>query len=432
MRRYFFIALIIGAIGALTTSLLFEFGVLGRFADKLSVYYANAGLLAEGTRPHRVLHALAFTLTAFATAWAVLDIPRPLHKAIIVLGTALVLLSLSFTFVLFRGFFEPFSSLCALSVSSCLAWIYSLTEHGSRKYGLHRYLGGRVSERTFVTLMDEAQPPFFRGANLPVTVLTVRIFNLSRLQTELSPAVFIEIINLFLRNSGEFIASRGGYLDESTPDGVRVYFGLLQPGGDHATEACAVSLELRQRLDNLNQVLESRYFQRLEFGMALATEPMTVGIFRCEGSPRLGAAGESVDFTRRLAGANREYGSAILLGASTYALVRESFAARPMELVYDAAKDLMTEAYELVARLDDLTTEDDQALKDFWQAVIYYREGRCEEALFLFSRLRSAYPNDRPLQFFIDRTQSRLVASGSTPEDEIYLRHGHARVLQSL
>jgi class 3 adenylate cyclase len=432
MRRYLFIALVIGAIGALTTALLFEFGLLGRFADKLAVYYANAGLLEEGARPHRVLHALAFTVTSFVTAWAVLDIPRPLHKAIVVLGTALVVLSLSPTFVLFRGFFEPFSSLCALGVAASLAWIYSLTEHGSRKLRLQRYLGGRVSEAAWAALLGEAPPPFFRGANLPVTALVVRVFNLSRLQAELSPAVLIEITNLFLRNSGEFLASRGGYLDESSPDAVRVYFGLLRPGSDHAADACAAALELRQRLDNLNQLLESRYFQRLDYGMALGTDAMTVGIFRSEGSPRLGAAGELVEFTRRLAGANREYGSSILLGASTHALVRDTFAARPMELVYDAAKDLMTEAYELVARLDDLTPEDDQALKDFWQAIIYYREGRAEEALFLFSRLRAAAPQDRPLQFFIDRAQSRLVASGSSPEEEIYLRHGHARVLQSL
>jgi len=62
MRRYLFIALVIGAIGASTTLLLFEFGVLNRFAEKLSTYYANAGFIRQGQRPDRIFHALAFVL----------------------------------------------------------------------------------------------------------------------------------------------------------------------------------------------------------------------------------------------------------------------------------------------------------------------------------------------------------------------------------
>jgi hypothetical protein len=78
MRRYVFIALVIGAIGVLTTSLLFEFGVLDRFAEKLATYCANAGLIAQGERADRVLHTLAFVFSSFATEWMVVGIPAHL------------------------------------------------------------------------------------------------------------------------------------------------------------------------------------------------------------------------------------------------------------------------------------------------------------------------------------------------------------------
>ncbi|MEQ1841110.1 MAG: hypothetical protein ABL994_11925, partial [Verrucomicrobiales bacterium] len=147
---------------------------------------------------------------------------------------------------------------------------------------------------------------------------------------------------------------------------------------------------------------------------------------------RLSATGDLIDYTRRLAGANHDYGSAILLGAATYAQVRNDFAARPMELMYDSSREVMSEAYELIDRQDALTPEDHQAIKDFWQAVIYYREGRAEDALLIFSQLRSTRPNDRPLQYFIERAQARLVETKESPERDRFLRHGHARVLQSL
>jgi class 3 adenylate cyclase len=434
MRRYLFIALVIGAIGVLTTSLLFEFGVLSRFADKLATYYANAGWISQGQRVDRVLHTGVFVLSSFAMAWAVVDIPKLLHKGIIVIGTALLLLALSFTLAIFGIFFEPFSSMVAVLVATSLGLVYSLTEPGSRKRRLHRYLGGRVSESACARLMEVPNLPFLRGQNLQVTAVTLRIFNLARLREEMSATNILEITNLFLRNSGEFLAGRGGYLDESSPECVRAYFGILTAGENHATAACQAALELRQRLSNLNQLLETRYFQRLDYGMAINTDAMTVGIYESENAARLSATGELIDYTRRVAGANSDYGSAVLLGGSTYALVRQEFAARPMELIYDARHDVMSEVYELVDRQDALAPEDDQAIKDFWQAVIYYREGRAEEALLIFSQLRSKRASDRPLQYFIERAQARLLETSdhSGPSGDLFMRHGHARILQSL
>jgi class 3 adenylate cyclase len=431
MRRYLFIALVIGAFGALTTSLLFEFGVLSGFTEKLSIFYANAGFIPQGTRPDRILHAVAYVLSSFAGAWAVIDIPKMLHKGVVLTGMALISLTLSFTLVLIGIFFEPFSSICAVIVVSILGLLYSLTEHGSRKRVLHKYLGGRVAESACAKLLEDGAMTFLHGHNTQVTAITLRIFNLAQLREEMSPANVLEVTNLFLRNSGEFLAARGGYLDESSPDCVRVYFGILAPGTPHASAACEAALELRQRLGNLNQLLETRYFQRLEYGMAISTDVMTVGVYESENSARLSATGELIDYTRRLAGANHDYGSAILLGAPTYASVRQEFAARPMELMYDANRRVMSEAYELIDRQSALAPEDEQAIKDFWQAVIYYREGRADEALLLFSHLRSSRPHDRPLQYFIERAQSRLVESKDTLAPDPFLRHGHARVLQS-
>ncbi len=434
MRRYLFIALVIGAIGVLTTSLLFEFGVLSRFAGKLSTYYANAGWISPGQRVDRVWHTIAFVLCSFGTAWVVVDVPQLLHKGIVVIGSSLLLLSLSFTLAIFGIFFEPFSSIVAILVATGLGLVYSLTEPGSRKRRLHHYLGGRISESTCARLMEEPNLPFLRGQNLQVTAVTIRIFNLAQLREELSAPNVLEVTNLFLRNSGEFLAGRGGYLDESSPECVRVYFGILSHGGNHAATACQAALELRQRLSNLNQLLESRYFQRIDYGMAINTDAMTVGIYASENAARLSATGELIEYTRRLAGANHDYGSAVLLGGATYALVRNEFAARPMELIYDARRDVMSEVYELIDRQDALPQEDDQAIKDFWQAVIYYREGRAEEALLMFSQLRSKRPSDRPLQYFIERAQARLLETSdkSGPDGDIFMRHGHARILQSL
>lgn len=434
MRRYLFIALVIGAIGVLTTSLLFEFGVLHHFARKLATCYANAGWIGGIGPDPRGLPGFAFIFVALANAWAVVDIPQPIHKGIVVIGSSLLLVALSLTLAMSGIFFEPFSSLVAILVTTTLGLAYSATEPGSRKRRLQRYLGGRISQSACARLLEGPAPSFLNGRNLQVTAVTIRIFNLDQLREEMSPAQILEVTNLFLRNSGEFLTGRGGYLDESNPECVRVYFGLLSPEEDHAAAACQAALDLRLRLANLNQLLESRYFHRLECGMAIETGLMTVGIYESDNAARLSATGDLIDSTRRIAGANRDYGSLVLLGGNTYAAVRQTFASRPMELVYDTRREVMSEIHELVDRQDALTEEDHQRIRDFWEAVIFYREGRAEEALLIFSRLHSAHPLDRPLQYLIGRAQDRLVDSPQreSATGQPLLRHGHARILQSL
>ncbi len=434
MRRYLFIAAIIGSIAVFVTILLFEFGLLTAAATKLATFYANAGLIDHGREPKRVLHYISFVVLAYAMAWAVIDIPKVFNKVMVALAAMMLVLAFSAVAVTLGMFFEPFSSLTALFVAAGLSLVYSVTEHGSRKRVLHTVLGGRVSEKSFYGLMDGGRPDFLDGQNREVSILTVRIFNHAQIRTVISPKELIEMTNLFLQNSGEFLTSRGGYLDESSPDCVRVYFGVLDRLPDHPFRACQAALELRQRLDNLNLELEKRYFQRFFYGIAISSEPMTLGIYESENDVRLSAVGEVIEFVRKLSAANSQYGSDILISARTYSIVQETFAVRPMEMIYDAAAELMSEVYELVDLKANLSEEEEAARKAFWQGLILYREGRGEEALKVLSELRAQYPNDRPLHYFIDRCQSNMVElTVKSPTDpDAFLMHGHARVLHTL
>jgi len=432
MRRDLFAALGIAAIAILTTSIFYEFGPLNRSAETLAAYYAHLGLLGPESSPSRALQYLVFITTGFATAWTFLDIPKMAHKWIVVLGTMVLLMGGSATLVTIGVFFEPFSSVFAALVAASLGLVYLLSEPGSRKGLLHLYVGDRISQESFVRLLDRCLPPLFRGQHCEVTVLALRVFNSAALRASLPPAELVEMSARFLRNSGEFLADRGAYLDETSPETVRAYFGLTGEAVAHPNRACAVARELEQRLENLNEELEARFSHRLEYGIALASGEITVGGYRSDHVGRLNAIGPLAEYAHRLCGANAAYGSHILVSAETYAAIRESHAVRPMELMVDASTEVMSEAYELIDRKGELSTTEEKARETFWQAVILYREGRAEEALEKFSELQAATPDDRPLAYFIQRTQALLLGDPESQDAGPLLMHGHARVLQTL
>lgn len=446
MRRYLLVALFIGAVSALTTLLLYQFGVFDAAGRRLSIFYANHGLMDGPKTPRAMGHYPVVILLAFAMSWCVIDIPRISHKSIVAIGLLLMICVTSVAPIVVHAagdplaaagsrafFFEPFSSLFAVTLSAVLGLIYSATEHGGRKRVLQAVLGGRISEKTFDQLLERERPSFLDGQNREITILTVRVFNHAQLRRNVEPADLIEMTNLFLRNTGEFLTSRGAYLDESSPDCVRVYFGVIAKDPGHTFQACDAALELRQRLTNLNIELESRYFQGLKWGIAISSDEMTMGIYQSETATRLSAVGEVVEFVRKLSAANSRYGSEILVSARTYKLIHETYAVRPMEMLFDSANDLMSEVYELVNLKSRLTEDDEKARQQFWKGVILYREGRGEDALAIFSELATEFPNDRPLAYFTDRAQSNMVDAPRDDKDvDAHLMHGHARVLHTL
>ena len=92
-------------------------------------------------------------------------------------------------------------------------------------------------------------------------------------------------------------------------------------------------MELLTELDAVNIECLERWNRGLDFRIGINSGEM---VFASYGSSRLGTfsvAGDSVEFARRLAGANTVYGSRILTGSHTLELALHAVEVRPMELV---------------------------------------------------------------------------------------------------
>jgi hypothetical protein len=66
----------------------------------------------------------------------------------------------------------------------------------------------------------------------------------------------------------------------------------------------------------------------------------------------------ALDFSRRLCSINLVYGSDVLVSARTFALAKEQFEARPMEMVYAPRMHQISEVYELLAPKGTLNDEE--------------------------------------------------------------------------
>ena len=435
MRRYALTALLIGMIMAGVVLGLYLLGVFGPLANWLGLVYQSSGFFPEGEAARMGwLEIVLITAAALGAAWCLVDVPQLGHKVMVFMTMLIVILGLSPSLALYGKLFEPFSAMISAFLAATAGIIYAGTEQGMRKKVLQNVLGSRVSISTFNELMDSKTPPDFSGATRELSVLTVRVFHDDELRAKRQPAEQLKISNLFLRTTADFLKSKGGYVDESGPDLVRVFFGLLKPEVDHALNACRTALELRTRLQNLNKECESRWFQTLQFGVAVSTGEMTVGVYGSNRHFFYSGVGPETDFSRRLASANLRYNSDVLVSSQTLQAVTGKVEVRPLEMFYDPEEEVMTEIYQLVALANQMTEEELKRRDLFWQGVIFYREAKYDQALELFSRAQVHGVEDPPLNFFINRTQEYLTNPDSEHAED---RHEitdrtHARLLGTL
>ncbi|MFK5920709.1 MAG: adenylate/guanylate cyclase domain-containing protein [Verrucomicrobiota bacterium] len=441
MQRYLLASILIGLMALVGVIFLSSVGVFQMLTNWLEHFYVAARIFphVQAEAPASqwvVLEWILLAGSAFGVAWCVIDIPQVGQKMLVFLSLVIVVCGLSFTLALYGVTFPPFATLTAATGSMMMGIVYAGTEQGMRKRILQNVLGSRVSKEHFSELINAPQMISLEGGTYEVTVLTCRLFNHSELKGEMKAADLVALTNRFLRNTADFLMSHGAYLDESSPDCVRVFFGLLSAEEDHAKKACQAALELKQRLINLDTECENRWFHRPHHGVAISSGQVTVGVYGSARHFYFSGVGLVTDFSRRICAMNRVYSSDVLLSARTLQLAGDDIEVRPMEMIYDPESKVMTEVYELMAATEDFDDEAGEKRDAFWEAMIFYREKNYEKALEKFSQSAGDgdITEDQPLEFFIGLTQDRLTRMGneSGASDSHEVNQGHARLLNTL
>lgn len=418
-------SLLIGTLVGATLLALYRFTpvfVLG--ASKLEGLYQDIFVLHDGARPgfHLPVQYFYYTVMAFVSAWVCLELPRPFGRVAYLAGAVFLTLILSPALRFCGVLFEPFSGAAAIILSGLCGMIIGGTETGQRHHRLQRYFVGRLSTAKFSRLIATKGPLDISGKR-ELTVLTCRILNYPDLSSQMEPHDLEHLSSLFLQATAEFLVARGAYLDSCNAEGVRVLFGMPDEDEAHAVHGCRAALELRQRLVNLEQEMQNRWHRKPVFGAALASGPMSIGLFGFREFQFYSAVGEPTDFSRRLCSINLVYGSRVLANSRTFHLTNEAMEMRPMEMVYAPRMHQVSEVYELLAEKGSLNDEEVKARDAFWQGVVSLRKGAYKEAVRHLETAVIDGREDPPLKYFLERAEAGLRDDDSDGDTRGTARH---------
>jgi adenylate cyclase len=105
-----------------------------------------------------------------------------------------------------------------------------------------------------------------------------------------------------------------------------------------------------------------------------------------------------MNLAARLEGANKEFGTLIMIGPGTYAAVRHAVEARELDSVRVAGKTIAVTVYELVCLKGQLSKDKAHLLTLYAEGLALYRDRKFNEAVAVLQTALQVDPADGPSQ----------------------------------
>jgi class 3 adenylate cyclase/tetratricopeptide (TPR) repeat protein len=171
---------------------------------------------------------------------------------------------------------------------------------------------------------DDGAAP--REVRKTVTILFADVAGSTALGERLDPEALRNVMSRYYAEMRSILESHGGTVEKFIGDAVMAVFGAPVAHEDDAVRAVRAADEMRNRLRDLNAELDGRYGVALEMRIGVNTGEVVAG------DPSAGHAlvtGDAVNLAKRLEQAAPA--GSILIGKSTYPLVKDAVQAGPLE-----------------------------------------------------------------------------------------------------
>jgi adenylate cyclase len=258
------------------------------------------------------------------------------------------------------------------------------------------------------------------GEAKDLTVMFSDIRGFSGIAEQLTPEELVRLLNEYLTAMTRLVLDDQGLVDKYIGDAIMAVYGAPLSLPDHAYRACHTALHMVRTLRTLQQHWRAQGLPRIDIGIGINSGPMVVGNMGSELRFNYTVMGDAVNLASRLEGANKTYGTSILVSESTWEQVRDSVATRELDVIQVQGKTAPTRLFEVVG-FPPLPPEQTTLVQRFEAALQAYKARRWDEALCLFQHALDIAPHDVPSQLYVSRC-AEFQATPPPPEwDGVYV-----------
>ncbi len=293
----------------------------------------------------------------------------------------------------------------------CMLVLEDITREKRIRNTMARYVAKEVVDKLIASGQD-----FLDGTSHVATVLFSDIRRFTTLAEAMSPQETVAMLNDYFTSMVEVVFTHGGVLDKYIGDAIMAVFGTAVSNVSDADNSLTVATEMLRELARFNQRRRERNLEAIEIRIGIATGEVLAGSLGSRRRLEYTVIGDNVNLAARLEGANKHYGTTVLLAASTVEALKSRPILRRLDLIQVKGKLQPTLAYESLGHYDTERFPKLGALISAYEAGLdCYQRRDWGTAIRHFGEALEAVPSDQPSRIFIDRC--RYYSENPPPEN---------------
>ena len=265
--------------------------------------------------------------------------------------------------------------------------------------------GGLAAFRKYIPadlvkmLVSEGVEPRPGGSIRTMTVLFADIAGFTGLSERLGDQI-IPLLSSYLDIMSREVSAHGGTIDKFIGDAVMAFWGAPAVNAEHAVDACRAALACQQALRASG--LTDDKGRPLKVRIGINSGDMLVGNIGSEFRLNYTVIGDAVNVASRLEGANKEYGTEIIIGQETRRLAGDRVQVRELDRLMVYGREEGLAIYELLG-MAERDAEPTGWVTLYESGLAAYRARNFVGARIFFQQLLAARASDQPARMMLQR-----------------------------
>ncbi len=278
-----------------------------------------------------------------------------------------------------------------------------------------RYMDPRLVEG----LVDRQDLTGSAGDRRVLTILFCDMRGFTHLSEQVTPPSLVAVLNRYLGLMAGEVKSQNGVIDKFIGDSVMAFFGPpFVPAHEQGQRACAAGLAQLARFEEFRAEVPAligfkQYVPDIGIRVGIATGEVVVGNIGSEAAMNYTVIGDTVNAASRIEGANKIYGTSMLIDGETAAMVRDSLLLREIDRVLLLGKEEPMTLFEIAGPAGSASSQAADVCKAYESGLAAHRARNWSAAKSAFKQCLALKPGDGPATVMLERTN--LLARSAPP-----------------
>ncbi len=367
--------------------------------------------------PLQATDRLFVLLMVMLAAWIPYHLLKRLSPAWSAVATAAILAGLYYgSLKLMAGgtMIYPVAPGLTLFMAFVVLTVHRVLTEGAEKQLIKAKFGQFVAPEIVEQLANDPETAKLGAQKREMTVFFLDIAHFTTISEKLDAEALIAFLNKYLSALSTVILDRRGTIDKYIGDCVMAFWNAPLENKNHAADAISSALECQRAIAKLNENLDKNLPMTPAVRIGINTGAMAVGFTGTEKKLAYTVLGDEVNLASRLEGANKFFGSKIIVSGATFEAAGGGFEARYLGQARVVGKETPVPVYEPLAEKGRLDAAWSKALPVWERGIKAFYARKYEEALPAFEEFAKLMPGDGPGELYLG--QSRDYAA-LPPED---------------